>query len=384
MYLVCKRKQKKKNGNVILMVLMVATVLIILSAVVSSALVFTTKGNTVVKYKNDYLYAAEGGIEQGLEHYKSKGLSFVDFDIPYLVTSSENPSKGIEKVHVSLDKSDRNNLRVVSTVTANGEEVAKIVLPVGKMVGISNILKYSLAASDKVDVHAAGAIDFNTVNIGANNKDDCTVKQNGGTDANRVVSETEMNEPVFNRTQVPNKHVFPRKFTSFTDFKSYIVTNGKNLNTAMVPLTNGIGYYNVPREGNSNEYMIIFVDSNNFEIEATDAITMENIILICSGEIKFKTNANFNFNRSTIYSPKISINLGGAYNQSNAPLYNSTAVATEKDLPGDKAIFINGNVTTNQIKKFDSIISKYMDSYGADSEVSGDLEIDYGNAEYIY
>lgn len=390
----------KKKGSSILMVLMVATVLIMLSAVVSSALVFTTKGNEIEKVRADYLYAAEGGIEYGVEEFTKAGpftgtmVGSIDTGIrvDFLSNTSVTNDKDIFEVRV-VCKDNGDGYDLISTVyNRNKDVLAKVTVPIKGKIGMSKILEYSVASASRVDVISESAIDFGTgkgaYNSNATAPDNVWNQPGVNPSVQPAVQDVKMLEPKF-RTSVVTKRASTYEVNDFTTLLDKVKADGGkeiNPNGAAVKLDNGLGYYTQLKDdenGVAGIYTVIFISAPKVIIK--ECGVMNNTIIVCDGEIEIQGAAGGAFSRSTIYAPKFIINTGGSIALSNAPLYNGLPSIPDEDKvkPIDE-YFTAANVSIKMIKDVDDLLIKYMTSFGASSEISGRPVINYEDAIYEY
>ncbi|MEG0297729.1 MAG: hypothetical protein RR486_16380 [Clostridium sp.] len=378
------KRKGKKSGSTILLVLMVATVMIMLSAVVSSALVFTTKGNDLEKHKSDYVYAAEGGIEYGIEVFSKEGPFTGDIDpvkgdigreIDFLGNPSTTNDKDIYEVRV-LCRASGSSHELVSTVyNKDMKEVGKIVLPIKGKYGIAKILEYTVCPAGKIDINSTGALDFNPAKV-AFNPANGSKTINANSMVGPVIEEIDTKKPEFSNYVV--KSNVPRSYANFaeliseaknpiSEFRQMTLTKNDQNDGK---LTNGLGYYNL------NGIDVILMSSSDVYINNTGGTTaLSSAVIIIDGKL-IVNSAGVHLYRSTLYPTTIEMNLTGSLTMQGSPLYD---VGGTGNTPGS-----GHNLTQLAIETFDELLQKYMTSYGASSNISGRPDIYYDDVIYDF
>lgn len=374
----------KEKGSSILMVLMVATVLIMLSAVVSSALVFTTKGNDLEKHRTDYVYAAEGGIEYGIEIFSKEGPFTGDIDpvrgdigrkIDFLGNPSTTNDKDIYEVRV-LCRASGSSHELVSTVyNKDMKELGKIVLPIKGKYGISKILEYTVCPAGNIDINSTGALDFNPAKVAFNPSNGNKVI-NANSMAGPIIQEIDTKKPEFSNYVVTSNT--PRSYADFTElvddaknplsqFRQMTLTKADQNDGK---LTNGLGYYNL-----SGVDVILISSSEVYINNMGRTSALRNAVIIIDGKL-IVNSAGVHLYRSTLYPTDIEMNLTGSLTMQGSPLYD---VGGTGNIPGS-----GHNLSQTAIETFDELLQKYMISYGASSDISGRPDIYYDDVIYDF
>ena len=388
---ILKRKEKQ-NGNVILMVLMVATVLILLSAVVSSALVFTTSGNTAVKYKNDYMYAAEGGVEYGVEKFTKEGpfKGIIDpatgtdtgVEVSFLGDSTVTNDRDIYQVRVICNKVGTGKYELVSKViNKNGDLLGKITLPISGRVGMSKILEYTMASASDINVTGKGSINYQVGKTAYNSSVGGKWNQSAqGSSIEAKVEDVTMQKPEF-KSMLVSKKTDELNIENFDKLKNYVISNGKKIDkdASTGILDNGLGYCTI------DGYTILFISRSKISIDKVNSLS--NTIIVTDGEVYIK-GESATFSKVTIYSPLMTVNVNANLHFAGAPLYDGSALDQNKNVPylyivnGVKAL--NNNIKEETLNKIDELFITYMTSFGADSDISGKPDISYEDVEYNF
>lgn len=369
-------KQKRK-GSAILMVLMVSTILIILSAVVSSSLVSTTRGNSIQKRKSDYVYAAEGGIEQGVEKYNRSG-SFTTFTVPFLSTIADDPVNGIKDVTVEFLSDARGNF-ILSTVKGNTDQVlARIKAPVGGNRTISNVLENTIYSSSGVEITPNGPLMMGGSNVTYDNSDSIIIRPNG-----------DLNPPTENGISNPTRPEFNSStvITSTTEVKAKSLedlwnsTDAKTIDVSSMTaptilLDKGIGKFEIDRfilpipdppdlyhgihlgQG----YKVILVDAPKLLIDLEADAVNHQYIVICSGSIEFTSTASA---INPIVRPQFFMNAGTLYG--NGVYFRNTVNMTITGSPMNTLVTGCNPLRADQMYYLDTILSKYMTNWGSAS-----------------
>ncbi|MEG0366309.1 MAG: hypothetical protein RR585_05710 [Coprobacillus sp.] len=391
--------KKKESGSAILMVLMISTILIILSAVVSSSLVFTTRGNTLSKYKSDYTYAAEGGIEYGIERFTESGPFTGSYDpatgvdgrvkLDFLGNTSATDEKEIYEVRVEC-KGSGTDYELISTVyNKDKKQLAKVTLPLKGKIGISKILEYTICTANDIDI-TSPTLTFSPSKVAYNPFDGGDKQITAGTKVDACEEAVKVEKSEFSSYV----NINPNDIT-YSSFDKLVedalkLTNPDPLiaassnfefmtDTKNSPsdgmLNNGLGYYKI------DNINLILVSGRNLNIIGDSQSNLTNTVIISDGTVNVSCDSMF-LSRSTIYSNNVNMNLTGSLTMQRSPLYDGSTVPNDVNQSNGQPP--NFNVNSTDIIKIDELLSKYMSSYGASSDISGKPDINYGNVVYEY
>ncbi|MEG0366308.1 MAG: hypothetical protein RR585_05705 [Coprobacillus sp.] len=383
-------KQKRK-GSAILMVLMVSTILIILSAVVSSSLVSTTRGNSIQKRKSDYMYAAEGGIEQGVEKYNRSG-AFAEFDVPFLETITEDPENGIEKVTVKyvVDPVNTSMARIISTVTRRTKKLAEIVLPInmtGSAGRSGNILENTIYVNDSINISSTGgSCHFADSQVTYEDGSSSSISFDGSLVGPTEKSEVNTIKPEFNHNisgggvEIIVNSI--DELWTMGELMSMSAT-ADPLNT-VGKINNGIGKFELNNLGAvissghvGSGYKLILVDSPKLTINLDRGKDRDmQYIVICTGEISIKSTVTlpypYELIGSTLFGEKATIEGLAVVKFVGSPIKGNTPFHP---------------LRTEQLDKLDELLNKYMKNWssggsGGSGVPAGTSDINYGEIEY--
>ncbi|MEG0297728.1 MAG: pilus assembly PilX N-terminal domain-containing protein [Clostridium sp.] len=371
---------RKKRGSTILMVLMIATVMIIVSSVIANSLVFTAKGTSIEKNKADFLYAAEGGLESGIQVYKAGRITDFPFDIAYL----EDSTSGIKKVTVELHKDVLTNKeKIVSTVyDMNDDILVQIKLPINEGSSRINVLENTLFSSSGIEIGDTGSINLEICNIAYNDTSNCDLPTSVGfkppkntTPVNNPVKPTFKSELVISRTG-------ELRVKSLTDLYNLpeVAMMNENPTPAIGNLPNGIGKFVLPNiSGIPGDpygaigYKVILVDAPKLVIDIPFGGVTPDIgyIVVCSGEIEITSiplNSTYGLSATTLYGDGLIIDEAASVHMTGSPL-NAT---------GSSLL----NLQQWQVDFLDGLIKKYIPNFSISGSGGSGNTIDYGNIEY--
>lgn len=373
--------RKKRRGSTILLVLMVSTVMIILSAVISSALVFTTRGINYEKIKADYMYAAEGGLELGIQKYNELGKEaflFGDLRSEFL----RDNQNGIDEVVITYETINEVE-KIVSTVYSDSVERFKICIPVVEDVvkSSADILKNSIYSSKGIKIDSSASAYFERSNITYNEKDIIDIPNGSGLAS---ISVLDSKKPEYYSeiitSSMPELNI---KILSGLD-NLWNIASDMNMNVTKISedpigkIPNGIGRMVLNRANlqleslgdailTVDDYKLIIVDTPKLTIELPPGSTeISKTILICSGEIEFKyvprydgDKSTINMSSSTIYGDDVKVSGNAVFTINYAPAFGENSLLIDK-----------------QLGKIDELLNKYLKNWGA---IGGDGAGRYSN-----
>ena len=393
--------KKKREGSVILMVLMISTILIILSSVISSSLVFTSKGTVQEKRKSDYIYAAEGGLDLGIQKYNELGKEAFK-DGALIPSFLRNCSEEIDRVEVTyeIDPIDATKGKIVSSVYKVGQPISNQVLfrisvPTNsRILGNSNdVLKNIIYSSGSVTVDSIGASNLSQSNITYNSGAVCNVPVSNGshTGADNIYVENTVRPtfiPSIVTARVDDLEVNSiDELWDHVDAKEMSQSVDNNPSNPVGKIPKGIGKFDMtlsnlglteadrPHGLNwGGGYKLIIVDAPKLIINMTSpTLQVSNYIVFCSGEIEIKgsladnAKATINLTRSNLYGNNVNI--------------KESAVLTANQSPTFPEI---GGLISVQTSKLDELLNKYMSSWGAASSTGGASGNDVNFSEIEY
>ena len=376
------KKKSSKNGSVILMVLMISTILIILSAVIMNSLIFTTVNNDLVKHKADYVYAAEGGLEAGIEKYNQLKGPFSSFNVDFLKDEDIVEEKDIADVIVEY-KEDAIAKKIVSTVVnLKGDTLAKVEVQIGINRSSNDILKYLFCGSKTVDIESGGASSFSQCQIAHNASNGGILNASGAPTKkpDNIVSNDKDPKDIKCDTPKFKDSIWGDAGTievdalsdfigpSTIDGKAIINIDGKGTDAK---IESGIGRFELNNLENVGKnpmkgYRLILVNGNVKVNALSGSTNVDKFILIATGDVIFDGAATHSITNGTIYAKNIIIKSTATISAHNSPKYGSGYIMTD-----------------GQVKALDVLLDKYMDNWGVNSS-GGSVDINYDEIKYEY
>lgn len=315
----------KKKGSTILTILAISSVMVILIGVALGAMVFTQKGNSIEKKDDDVLYAAEAGIEQAIMNVDSvKKVQYQN--LPIGGTDSFNLNSKFLSENITVDilvekMPDGKRFKAVSKAHAIGTSNEKTVTAIIKKErsftrGTENLLQYSLCGNNVnmfltgplnpsyTYVNSTGGLNIKYIGLGTP-PTYTTVAENK---QNFLVPD--FNFPVYAVSGVPTDVVITSP--AELDALSLIPNSGVVKEKYKIQTHPYIG----------REFPIYLVNAPNLIIKHPSTVIMNDMILLCSGNVTVITPdkvTDIDSNGQPI-DPNMTMNLAPQINLNNATI----------------------------------------------------------------
>lgn len=365
--------QKRKRGSTIVLVLVIGLAMTIIMSTMMSSAIYSSKLNNYEKNDDDLIYAAEGALELGLSKLKNENVtSATNVSVPELINE-----ESVKEVRYSIISNG--NIYTVTAEALNNNMKRSVIAKLdSKKITASNALENSMVSQDGISISTSSKhVDMSQTQVMI---DDGSVglptKPGNGNGNNKIEGPQKINNETIN---------LPEFSQNIKKINGTITINDKNIgNTNIYPsfgteinldgstkVTNGIGWFNVNESAPNKSYRVVLVNADKLilDINGGGSADLNNLILICSGDIEIRCNGKIEIKYSTIFGNSITTTDNGQIDVIGAPNMGESP----------------DNLTTQQNKVVNDVLNKYITNWSTcvdttEVEGSSDFEIN----EIIY